>query len=254
MPKSDLQNSLKTCDELRQRLEHLRPIEKKHLPEIQKFWQIGLTYSSNALEGNTLTESETKVIIEDGLTIGGKSVHEHLEALGHRDAVQYLYEVYKNEWNESTVMQLHRLFYFRINEDQAGQYRRDSVIITGTDYIPPPPKKIPALMANFAAKEKQKIHECGKLEHPILKAAHAHEGLVNIHPFIDGNGRTARLLMNLILLQHGYPVVVVPPIVRARYIEATKAGNKNDSQPFQELLAELTQQALEDYLRMLDKL
>lgn len=242
-----MKNLWNQCDKLKAELDGLRPIETKYLGQIKKFWQVGLAYSSNALEGNTLTETETKVILEDGITIGGKSVREHMEALGHKDALSFLFEIYENGYSEQVICELHRLFYFRIDSISAGKYRTANVIITGTDYLPPNFETVGELMAGFGSKISKKVH-------PLEHAAKAHEELVNIHPFIDGNGRTARLLLNLILLQSGFPVVVIPPIYRARYIDAARAGNRGNSRPFLEFLAQVTEQGLTDYLRMLEKL
>jgi Fic family protein len=235
------------CDMLKNRLDELRPIEQRHLPKIRAFWQVALAYSSNALEGSTLTESETKVILEDGLTVSGKPLREHMEALGHRDALAWLFTVYQQGYTEATIRELHQLFFHRIDQTEAGCYRRENVLITGTDYLPPRHEQVPALMAKFGSSYLPEWH-------PIKHAAMAHTELVNIHPFVDGNGRTARLLMNLILLRAGYPIALIPPIYRTRYIEATKAGNKGDVMPFLGLLSQVAEQSLRDYLRLLEGL
>ncbi|MCX6130909.1 MAG: Fic family protein, partial [Proteobacteria bacterium] len=216
-------------------------------PQIRAFWQVAFAYSSNALEGSTLTESETKVILEEGLTVSGKPLREHMEALGHRDALTYLFTVYQQGYTEATIRELHQLFFHRINQGEAGRYRRENVLITGTDYLPPKHEQVPALMAKFGSSHSPGLH-------PIERAGLAHMELVNIHPFIDGNGRTARLLMNLILLRAAYPIALIPPIFRARYIETTKAGNKGDSMPFLSLLSQVAEQSLRDYLRLLEGL
>ena len=235
------------CDRLKASLDELRPIEQKHLPQIRAFWQVALAYSSNALEGSTLTESETKVILEEGLTVSGKPLREHMEALGHRDALAFLFTVYQQGYTEATIRELHQLFFHRIDQGEAGRYRRENVLITGTNYLPPKHVQVPDLMAKFGSSHSPSWH-------PIEHAAMAHTELVNIHPFLDGNGRTARLLMNLILLRAGYPIALIPPIYRARYIEATKAGNKGDSIPFLGLLSQVAEQSLRDYLRLLEGL
>ena len=237
----------KECDDLKAELEALRPIEKKNIDQIRKFWQVGLAYSSNAIEGNTLTETETKVILEDGITVGGKSMREHLEVLGHGEALNHLFKIYKKGISEDAIKNLHRLFYYRIDSEWAGKYREQGVIITGTDFTPPHYEHLPVLMKDFLTSIETK-------KHPIEQAAKIHEGLVNIHPFVDGNGRTARLAMNLVLLKNGYPVLVIPPILRVEYIEAAKAGNKGESQPFLSFLNKVSAQGLKDYLRLLKKL
>ncbi len=112
--------------------------------------RIGLTYSSNAIEGNSLTETETKVVLEDGLTIAGKPLKDHYEATGHSEAYDMVYDLAKKKTiTEKDILNIHRLFYFRIDEEDAGKYRKVPVIITGTEYVPPPASKVPALMKKF---------------------------------------------------------------------------------------------------------
>lgn len=240
-------SSLQKCDELKMELDELRPIEQKHIGQIRDFWQIGLAYSSNAIEGNTLTEIETKVILEDGITIGGKSVLEHMEAVGHKDALTYLFKVYKEGYSEKEILELHKLFYYRIDSSNAGSYRKENVIITGTDYEPPRSEEVGRLMENFELELSSELH-------PIEHASKAHQKLVNIHPFVDGNGRTARLLMNLILLREGFPIVSIPPIWRAKYIKAVSVGNWGDNSLFLKFMCDVTEQNLIDYLRLLRRL
>ena len=237
------------CDKLLSELASYRPIEKRHLAQIRDFWRVGLTYSSNAIEGNTLTESETKVILEDGLTIGGKSIREHLEAIGHADALNYLYQVVdkKEDFSENLIKEIHRVFYHRIDDAQAGKYRDQNVLISGTQYIPPDHNEVPVLVSKF-------LNAPCPYQHPIERASWYHCQFVNIHPFIDGNGRTARLLINLELLKNGFPIVAIPPVYRARYIEACEQGNPRDFSAITSLLTVVAKQALIDYLRQLKKL
>ena len=174
-----------------------------------------LTYSSKAIYGDSLTESETKVILERSLTVSGKSVFEHMEVIGHTDALNYLYQVVdrKEDFGEDLIQEIHRIFYHRIDDSRAGKYRVQNVLISGTQYIPPDHNEVPSLMSKFLATP------C-PYQHPIERASWYHSQFVNIHPFFDGNGRTARLLINLELLKSGFPIVAIPPIYRAQYIKA----------------------------------
>lgn len=191
------ENKLERIDELKAEIDQFRPLDKSLLKQIKEYFRIGLTYSSNALEGNSLTETETKVIIEDGITIGGKPLKDHYEAIGHSEAYDMLYRLAgKEEISENNIKNLHRVFFFRIDPTNAGKYRKQRVLVTGSEFLPPPPDKVPGLMESLA----QTIPRARHKFHPIHFAAFLHRELVTIHPFIDGNGRTARLLMNLALL------------------------------------------------------
>jgi Fic family protein len=235
-------------DELKREIDSYRPFNKQLLNELQKFYRIGFTYTSNALEGNSLTESETKVIIEDGLTIGGKTIREHSEALGHSDAYTFLNTLSKNKIiTESNILELHRLFYFRIDNKKAGKYRKQQVFISGTDYLPPKHGEIPELMKTFI----KSISEMEKNLHPVTLAATLHERIATIHPFIDGNGRTARLVMNLSLLQNGYPIVIIPPILRNDYISSIRLANMGDTEPFYNFISNIEYESSKDYLRLI---
>jgi Fic family protein len=202
-------------DVLKKEIDGYRPFDKGLLKQLQKYYRIGFAYTSNAIEGNSLNEAETKVIIEDGLTVGGKSIREHNEALGHSDAYTLLEELASNKKiRELDILKLHRLFYFRIDESKAGKYRTDQVFILGTDYLPPKCNDVPNLMKKFV----DLMPDLKKSLHPVYYAAKLHEVIATIHPFSDGNGRTARFVMNLALLQAGYPIAIIAPILRSDYI------------------------------------
>ena len=235
-------------DNLKKEIDSYRPFKKQLLGELQQFYRIGFTYSSNALEGNSLTESETKIIIEDGLTIGGKTIKEHFEALGHSEAYTYLNTLTKNKTiTESNILELHRLFYYRIDAKKAGRYRKQQVYISGTDYLPPNYKEIPDLMKKFV----MSINELKETLHPVTLAATLHERIATIHPFIDGNGRTARLVMNLYLLQNGYPIIIIPPILRNDYIVLIRLANVGNVEPFFNFISYVEYESSKDYLRLL---
>jgi len=219
------------------------------IKQVREYFRIGMTYSSNALEGNSLTETETKIVIEDGMTIGGKPVKDHMEALGHSEAYDLLFRLAKGQnITGANVKELHRLFYYRIDAKKAGKYRKQKVIITGTDFIPPAPDRIPELMKSFIAG----IPEVKATLHPVEFAAIIHKDLVTIHPFIDGNGRAARLLMNLALLQGGYTPAIIPPILRRDYLDTLDKTHKGDNRPFINFIAGVCYESAKEYLRLLE--
>jgi len=246
------ENKINDIDKLKAELDTYRPFDENTIQQLKQYYKISLTYSSNAIEGNTLTESETKVIIEDGITIGGHPVREIQEALGHSKAYDFIYTLINNEAiTESDILTLHRLFYEQINPEHAGRYRDKKVIITGTTYEPPEPDKLPELMRKFV----NEIPEKQKEMHPVNFAAWVHLQLVNIHPFIDGNGRCARLLANLILMKAGYAVIIIPPVLRSDYIEALKqAQTKHGANAFYNFISEMVYESLKDYLRIVKHL
>ncbi|HPS86340.1 MAG TPA: Fic family protein [Spirochaetota bacterium] len=237
---------LKKIDDLRNQINSLRPLSRETVLSLKEYYKIGLTWSSNAMEGNTLTESETKVVLEDGLTIGGKPLRDHLEAQGHAEAFDHMLGlVNKSSISEEDIFALHRLFYRKIDEDNAGVYRKSQVFISGSRHPLPVPDKVPQLMNDMI----KKIASYRNSEHPVIAAAKAHLDFVFIHPFIDGNGRVARLLMNLILLQHGYNIALISPVIRAEYISSIEAAHEN-SESFINLICRSVYETEKDYLRM----
>lgn len=240
---------LKKIDALGAKIDAHRPLDAHMLKQVREYFRISMAYSSNALEGNSLTETETKIVIEDGITIGGKPVRDHLEALGHSEAYDLLFRLVKHQdITEANVKELHRLFYYRIDAKQAGKYRKRRVIITGTDFIPPAPEKISFLMESFITG----LPETKAKYHPVEFAAIIHKELVTIHPFIDGNGRAARLLMNLALLQAGYPLAIIPPVLRRDYLDTLNKTHKGSAEPFIDFITEVCYESAKEYLRLLE--
>lgn len=240
-------NTFSSIDAIAKELREYRPLAKREVQELREYYRIGLTYTSNALEGNSLTQAETKVVLEEGITIGGKLIKDHLEALGHSDAYNLLYTLVKHkEITEKDIVKLHKFFYQRIDPSRAGKYRKEQVFITGTDFIPPTAKAIPALMEAYI----ESLPELKKTVHPVEFAALLHLELVTIHPFIDGNGRTARLLMNLALLQDEYCITTIPAVVRADYITALQLAQKGNKQAFVNFISTMVYESLKDHVRM----
>ncbi len=243
-------NRLTENSALQEKIRAHRPLDRYERNQLREYYRIGFTWSSNALEGNSLTESETKVVLEDGITIGGKPLKDHYEVTGHSEAYNLLYQLAGNqEITEENIRELHRLFYHRIDTAAAGTYRTRNVIITGTDFTPPAPTTLPFAMQEFVALFLQL-----QQRHPVEYAALLHLNLATIHPFVDGNGRTARLLMNLALLQSGYPVTIIPPVIRADYIAALQASNKGDNRPFINFITCCVWESQKEYLRLLESL
>lgn len=235
----------KQLDELKNKLDQYRPLSKEVVANLRESLVLNWTYHSNAIEGNTLTLQETKVALE-GITIGGKTLREHFEALNHRDAIFYVEElVQQNEQlSEWHIKQLHSLVLRNIDADNAGKYRSINVLIAGAEHTPSDSILVPEQMQSMMdwyQKEAPKLH-------PVERAARLHSELVKIHPFVDGNGRTARLIMNLSLMQSGFPAVLIKVEQRLAYYQALdKAHTQNDYQDFINLVAESVKQSFNPY-------
>ena len=234
-------------DCLKSIIDEHRPFEGDLLNEIKGYYRIGLTWSSNALEGNTLTESETKVLLEDGLTVGGKSLRDTFEALGHAQAYDFMFTLLRSrKISEADVLTMHRMFYKDIDAAAAGQYRTRPVIITGSKYAV---SKVERIQAEMEQLFQWVVEERGKY-HPVKFAAQLHKRFVFIHPFIDGNGRISRLLMNAALIQDGYMLAVIPPVLRQEYISLLERAHKDD-QPFNDFIAERVLESEKEIMRLL---
>lgn len=246
MERKELQDKLLECEKLQQQLWAYRPLSAETLKSLREYYRIGLTYTSNAIEGNSLTESETKVVIEDGLTLEGKPLNDIFEAVGHAKAYDYMYAVsHDSPITEDIVCNLHRLFYQQINPENAGKYRSVPVFISGSKYAVAPAAEISKRMQQLL--HWYNSHE-GKL-HPVTLAAELHKRFVFIHPFIDGNGRMARLLMNLALMRNDYNIAIIPAICRAEYISALELAHTNDT-VFHAFIADRVMMTQMDILRL----
>jgi len=233
-------------DRLKAEIDKLRPFAGPHLQQIKAYYKIGLTFSSNALEGNSLTESETKVLLEDGLTVGGKPLREIYEATGHARAYDHIYSLLNTPMiTEQDLLTVHQLFYAQLDGLHAGVYRTEQVIISGSKYPTAAPAKIKGQMTEFVDWLQAHEHQL----HPAAFAAQAHKRFVFIHPFIDGNGRVARLLMNLCLMRSGYTIAIIPPILRSEYISLLEKAHTND-QPFTKFVAQRLLETQRDLLRL----
>ncbi len=229
------------------RLDSYKPIQKNVLDNLEEWYRIELTYTSNAIEGNTLTRQETALIVEKGITVEGKSVQEHLEAINHAEAFTYIQELAKqkkrNELKLQDILDIHRMILKKIDDADAGRLRNTAVRISGSTTILPNPLKVPDLMGEFI----QWLQTT--TDNPIQVASDAHFKLVTIHPFVDGNGRTARLLMNFILIQAGFPPAIIKKEERSRYLTSLEMGQtKGQLDSYYELLNDSINRSLDIYL------
>ena len=225
-------------------LDRLRPLAESALRQLQKYYDVELTYTSTAIEGNTLTLRETAELIEHGITIGGKKLKDHLEAVDHYDAVLWMRELAAQTVpvGEEVVRELHRRIVARSEPQIAGLYSQHRRRIAGSPAVFPNPLKIPELMAEFG-------RALEAAPGTPTAAFEAHFRLTAIHPFSDGNGRTARLLMNLLLIRGGYPPVAVRPEDRKAYLDALEHGSlAEDLRPFHTLMHERLDATLGEYL------
>mgnify|MGYP001318845887 FL=1 len=239
-----------SVDALKARLDAHRPLPADIVSQIRQDMRIRFTYHSNAIEGNTLTMSETKAVLEDGITIGGKSLREHLEAVGHSQAIDYLEVLAQGDaaLTERTLKDFHSLILRNIDGANAGTYRRVNVLISGAGHIPPQAESVPEKMEAFF---RWYGGARGAL-HPVEFAARVHADFVNIHPFKDGNGRTARLIMNFELMRAGFPTVIIPVESRPAYYQNLDiAAMQGDYLPFVMQIAELVQTSFAPYWTLL---
>ena len=241
-------NYFDKVDKLNDELNSKRPISKETLKSLKDSINLEWTYNSNGIEGNTLTLRETQVVLE-GITVGGKSLKEHLEVINHEQAILFLDDLIKNkepitEWN---IKNIHKLVLKEIDNDNAGKYRDENVKIKGATHIPPDYLIVPELMEKLIIN-----YEAWKKYHPIIRATLLHGELVKIHPFVDGNGRTSRLVMNLSLMNSGYLPVIVKKEKRLEYYNALdKAHTTGNYTDFVKLVNQLEIEMLNKYLELL---
>lgn len=245
-----MEDLLKKLTEKKEQLDKLRPLPKELEQSLDDWLKVEFTYSSNAIEGNTLTRIETVEVLERGITavIKGKPLKDQLEALNHAKALEFIktesYILKSHQYiTEEKIKAIHKLILAGINNEWAGRYRETEVFIRGFNVDLPEPQKVPYMMTEF----EQWIQ--GIQEHGVKVAADAHYKFVSIHPFVDGNGRTGRLLMNLILLIHGYPMAIIRNEERIEYLEALNtAQTKGNIEPFYMIVETAVRRSLDAYI------
>lgn len=240
----------KRIEDKKNKLDSLRPLSKAVLQRLREQLIVEWTYNSNAIEGNTLTLQETKLVLEQGVTIGGKSVREHFEAINHKEAIEFIEHLTsrKEPLTVHLIRQMHALILKGIDDTEAGNYRRVPVTIAGSSFVPADPSQVPALMDSFDRWLKTEEGKGSTVEFAAL----AHYKFIATHPFVDGNGRTARLLMNLILMRGGYPPSVILKTDRRIYYRTLQQADNKEVTPFVNFVARSVDRALTIYLQALE--
>ncbi|RLC67037.1 MAG: Fic family protein [Chloroflexi bacterium] len=242
-----LAETLERISAKKAQLDAAQPLSPSVVNRLHEQLDVEWTYHSNAIEGNTLTLRETQLVLQHGLTVNGKPLREHLEAINHQHAIHFVEKLAHQDEpvTEHTIRSIHALVLRTIDDEAAGSYRRVQVYITGSEYKPPEPIVVPGAMGDLNAWLNS--HEAGAL-HPVERAAVAHFRLVHIHPFTDGNGRTARLLMNLLLMRAGYPPAVIRVEDRLAYYDALDTAHEGNVEPLVTLVAEAVERSLDVWL------
>lgn len=245
-----LEYDFSVIDSLKKRIDKYRPFSKQLADSLHEKLVVEWTYNSNAIEGNTLTMSETKVVFE-GITVGGKSMVEHLEIINHRDAILFIEDLVSNkepisEWN---IKNIHSLILKEIDNKNAGKYRTENVVISGAKHIPPKDYEITDLMQELI----EEYYNNWKDYHPVVRATLLHGEFVKIHPFIDGNDRISRLLLNFELMRNGYTPIIIKNEDRAKYYEVLDIAHTTmNYEPFVKLVSELVIDSEKLWLSVLD--
>lgn len=244
----ELKTLLNAVDAAKVDLDGYRPLPSHTVASLRDSMALEWTYHSNAIEGNTLTLRETKVVLE-GITVGGKSVREHFEATNHRDAISYVEKIVteREPISEWQIKNIHALVMKGIGGDEAGRYRQENVVIAGASLTPPHFLHLNEEMRDLIAWDRAAIEA-----HPIMRAAELHTRFVGIHPFVDGNGRTGRLLLNFELMKSGYPPAVIRKEDRLSYYTALdEACTKGDYDKITRMVAAAVQRSLDSYLALI---
>ena len=239
---------LQVIDADKATLDAARPLPAHTLASLREKLMLEWTYHSNAIEGNTLTLRETKVVLE-GITVGGKSLREHFEATNHRDAILYVESIVGGDeaLSEWQIKNIHSLVLKGIDHNEAGRYRQENVVIAGASTTPPDFLHLPEEMQALL-----EWHAKAGAMHPVERAAELHTRFVKIHPFVDGNGRTGRLLLNFELMKAGYPPAIIQKEDRLAYYDALdEACESGNYSAITQLVANAVQRSLDTYLGIL---
>jgi len=248
----NLEVLLEQIEDLKKSLDSFRPLEGKHIEKLNQYFDELYTYDSNGIEGNTLTLQETVLVLNKGITIGGKSMREHFEVINHKEAIDYIKDLVKEKepLSQRVLLDIHHLILKNIDIQNAGKYRQIDVMISGSEHKPPIFLQVQSLMEeyfNFYEENKNILN-------PVILSAEMHERLVTIHPFSDGNGRTSRLIMNLILLQHGFPITNISSQnnLRDEYYKSLETVQTGDNKElFHKFIAKNVKDSLIKYLEII---
>lgn len=251
---NDLRELYSQLDDLKKCLDSFHPLSENEVEMLNDYFDIEYTYHSNKIEGNTLTKNETNLVINKGITVSGKTLIEHFEAVNHKEAIDYIRELVENnsDFSKMDLLNIHQLILKSIKPKDAGRYRMQDVEITGSRHMPPP-----HFLVNDLMEEYFRFYEENKNTiHPVELSAEMHERLVTIHPFIDGNGRTSRLIMNIILLKNGYPITIIDSEERYRQeyydsLELAQIGKDVNKERFKILVAKKVKDMMFKYINLL---
>ena len=246
----ELQDMLQRLDEKKARLDAHRPLNPYITKNIKDSLALEWTYNSNSIEGNTLTLQETKIILEEGITVKGKTLREHFEAVNHQDAIDYVESLVDPAYSlrAQDILKVHSLILDKIEKEIAGRYRTGGVRISGANFVPPNALKIDAYIDDLI----QWVHQDVNKLHPIIMASVFHHRFVWIHPFFDGNGRTIRLLFNLLLMQVGYPPAIILRVDRKKYYTALNSANNGEYTKLFFLIIQAAERSLNLYLNAVE--
>ncbi|MFN0176112.1 MAG: Fic family protein [Saprospiraceae bacterium] len=241
-----LEQYLTRIQEKKSKLDALRPLPGAALQNIKNSLTLEWTYNSNSIEGNTLTLQETKMVIEDGLTIRGKSLREHFEALNHQEAIEFVEQLLENQYvlKASDILSVHGVVLQKIEKEFAGRYRNAGVRISGANFAPPNALKVDALMEELI----DWVNDATNPLDTVIKVSIFHHRFVWIHPFFDGNGRTVRLLFNLLLMKAGFPPAIILKNDRKKYYDALNKANQGDYGKILLLVLQALERSLDIYL------
>jgi Fic family protein len=225
-------------------ISNLKPANADLMDNISDWFKLELTYSNNALSGNNLSRMETIMVLEKAIAIGGKLLREHFEVLNHATAYDYIMSlIKKTNFDENNLLETHRLLLKNIDDEHAGKFRLIPQVIVGSATILPDPVKIPKLIADF-------VNNLNSENDTLSKALKVHYALVTIHPFLDGNGKVARLLMNLLLMQGGYPPAIIRPKDRLKYLKSLELAQTGGSlEPFTDILLDAIERSLNIFIK-----
>lgn len=238
----------------KERLDAARPLPEELIKNLDEWFKIEITYTSNAIEGNTLSRQETALVVEKGITVEGKTIEEHLEAKNHAEALDFVKNLIKEKERrqdiaESDILDIHRIILQKIDDKNAGRYRNIAVRIAGSNAVMPNPLKVPELMTEFMSWLRDESSD-----HPVKIAADAHFKLVSIHPFTDGNGRTARILMNILLQKEGYPAAIIRKEDRKEYLNSLEKGQtEGEMEDYYNIIYDAVERSLDIYLESIEK-
>lgn len=242
------QHIQRRLDEKLAKLNKLRPLSATQVQKLREQLEIEMTYNSNAIEGNSLTLRETWLVLHEGMTIKGKPLKDHLEAKDHKEALDFLFELVSGKRctiSEHLIRQLHQLVVQETEKEWAGRYRNGAVVIGGATHMPPDAVDVPRQMANliqWLKKNERKLHT-------VELSAVLHHKLAAIHPFFDGNGRTARLVMNIVLMRKGFPLAIILKNDRKKYYDVLQKADDGDVAPLALFIAQAVERTLDLYLR-----